>query len=78
LEVRSQVTTCQSYISKGPKGIVSRILAALRFRRELRHCGDFLLDDPPPNAFVREPRRPRPLRPGGAIALELPTDELLN
>jgi hypothetical protein len=57
--------------------VVSRVLAAFRFRRELRRCGDFLLDDPP-DGFVREPRRPRPLRPGGAVALELPTDEFLD
>jgi hypothetical protein len=44
----------------------------LRFRRTLRRCGDFLLEDPPPDASVREPRRPRPIRPGGSIALELP------
>jgi hypothetical protein len=52
--------------------LVTRILATLRFRRSLRRCGDFLLEDPPPDSFVREPLRPRPLAPGGAIALELP------
>ena len=56
---------------------VRRVLAVLTFRRELKRCGDFLLDDPPPNASVREPRRPRPTQPGGAIALELPPDEPL-
>jgi hypothetical protein len=44
----------------------------LRFRRTLRRCGDFLLEDPPPDANVREPRRPRPIAPGGSVALELP------
>jgi hypothetical protein len=34
-------------------------------------CGDFPLEDPP-DALVREPRRPRPFAPGGAVALELP------
>jgi hypothetical protein len=53
---------------------VGRMLAVLRFRRELKRCGDFLLEDPPPDAFVREPRRPRPSQPGGSIALELPPD----
>jgi hypothetical protein len=47
-------------------------LATLRVRRSLRRCGDFLLEDPPPDSFVREPRKPRPLEPGGAIALKLP------
>jgi hypothetical protein len=53
-------------------------MAVLRFRRDLRRCGDFLLDDPPADTFVREPRRPRPKQPGGAIALELPNGELFG
>jgi hypothetical protein len=57
------------------RGFLSRLMAVLRFRRDLKRCGDFLLEDPPPDAFVREPRRPRPPRLGGAIALELPTHE---
>jgi len=57
-------------------GIVSRAMAMLKFRRDLKRCGDFLLDDPPPDTFVREPRRPRPLQPGGAIALELPNEDV--
>jgi hypothetical protein len=48
------------------------MVALFRFRRELRGCGDFLTEDPPPDAFVREPRRPPPSAPGGAIALEPP------
>jgi hypothetical protein len=52
-------------------------MVVLRFRRDLKRRDDFLLEDPPPDAFVREPRRPRPLQPGGAIALELPTGEPL-
>jgi hypothetical protein len=48
------------------------MFAVLRFRRTLQRCGDFLFEDPPPDACVREPRRPRPIRPGGSIALELP------
>jgi hypothetical protein len=51
-------------------------MAMLKFRRDLKRCGDFLLDDPPPDTFVREPRRPRPLQPGGAIALELPNEDV--
>jgi hypothetical protein len=51
---------------------LERMLKVLRFRRTLRRCGDFLLEDLPPDAFVREPRRPRPNAPGGSVALELP------
>jgi hypothetical protein len=57
---------------------VSRVVAVLKFRRDLKRCGDFLLEDPPTDTYVREPRRPRPKQPGGAIALELPNDELLG
>jgi hypothetical protein len=56
-------------------GILSRAMAMLKFRRDLKRCGDFLLDDPPPDTLVRKPRRPRPLQLGGAIALELPNDD---
>jgi hypothetical protein len=55
---------------------VGRLMSILKFRRELSRCGDFLIEDPPPDAFVREPRRPRPFQPGGAIALELPDRDL--
>jgi hypothetical protein len=44
----------------------------LRFKRSLRRCGDFFLEELPPDSFVREPRKPRPHTPGGAIALKLP------
>jgi hypothetical protein len=50
----------------------TRIVTVLRFRRTLRRCGDFLMEDPPPDAFVREPLGPRPSAPGGTIALEPP------
>jgi hypothetical protein len=73
--MRSEFPTCRR---SHRKSILSRIVATLRFRRELRRCGDFLIEDPPPDAFVREPRRPRPLQPGGAVALELPHNEQLN
>jgi hypothetical protein len=56
---------------EGPS-LFSRVLAALRFRHSLRRCGDFLLEDPPPDSFVREPRKPLPHAPGGAVALKLP------
>ena len=55
-----------------------RMIKVLRFRRTLRRCGDFLLEDPPPDAFVREPRRPRPIGPAGSVALELPDIDSLN
>jgi hypothetical protein len=66
-----QSTSCR----RDRQWIVRRVLALLRFRRELRRWGDFRLDDPPTDTFVREPRRPRRPQPGGAIALELPTLE---
>ena len=54
-----------------------------RFRRLLRFLGlarprpeDFFVDDPPPDSFVREPRRPRPSSSSGGVALELPPDLL--
>jgi hypothetical protein len=50
----------------------------LRFRRTLRRCGDFLLEDPPPDTNVREPRRPRPIAPGSSVALELPDLDFLT
>jgi hypothetical protein len=62
------VVTCEGR----PPNLLSRVIAGLRFRRSLRRCGDFLLEDPPPDSFVRQPLRPRPLAPGGAIALDLP------
>jgi len=57
---------------RGRRNVFSRMFTVLRFRRTLPRCGDFLLEDPPPDAYVREPRRPRPIRPGGTVALELP------
>ena len=57
---------------RGRRNVFSRMFAVLRFRRTLQRCGDFLLEDPPPDACVREPRRPRPIGPGGGVALELP------
>jgi hypothetical protein len=74
LRVTSQVGACR----RNRKGVVRRFLAVLGFRRELERCGDFLLDEPPPDTFVREPLRPKPFQPGGAIALELPGREDLD
>ena len=51
-----------------------RLRAFLSWLRGERGCGDFLLEDPPPDSFVREPRRPRPQAPGGGVALDLPPD----
>jgi hypothetical protein len=45
-------------------------------RSPSKRCGDFYLDEPPPETGVREPRRPRPSAPGGAALLELPPQEL--
>ena len=42
-----------------------------RFTRLLQFLG---LRKPPPDIGVREPRRPKPTAPGGAVALE-PPDE---
>jgi hypothetical protein len=63
----------QSGCRKRPH-LLRRFMDVFRFRRELRRCGDFLLEDPPQASGVREPRRPRPHAPGGVIALELPED----
>jgi hypothetical protein len=65
-------------VRHGRIGIVRRFAAVLRFRRDLRRGGDLLLDDPPTDTFVREPRKPRPSQPGGTIALKLPNVEPLD
>ena len=43
----------------------------LRLRSRTKRCGDFYLDEPPPDVGVREPRRPRPSAPSGAALLDL-------
>ena len=53
-----------------------RALNFLRLRGRTKRCGDFYLDEPPPDIGVREPRRPRPSAPGGAALLELPQTDL--
>jgi len=52
---------------------LKRLLSVLRFRFNEPRCGDLPLDEPSWTS-VREPRRPRPNAPGGAVALELPLD----
>ena len=47
-----------------------RSLNFLRLRGRTKRCGDFYLDEPPPDIGVREPRRPRPSAPGGAALLD--------
>jgi hypothetical protein len=39
-------------MSARPEGIASRVMAVLRFRRDLIRWGDFLLGDPPTDTFV--------------------------
>jgi len=58
-------------------GLVDRVLRKLGLRRRPPEPAVFP-DDLDPGLGVREPRRPRPQAPGGAVALELPpdTDEL--
>ncbi len=53
-----------------------RALNFLRLRSRTKRCGDFYLDEPPPDIGVREPRRPRPSAPSGAALLELPQTDL--
>jgi hypothetical protein len=53
-------------------GPLRRFITVLRFRRELKRCGDFLLGEPPADSFVREPRRPKPWAPSTGAALDLP------
>jgi hypothetical protein len=53
-----------------------RALAFLHLRPRRNRCGDFYVDEPPPDSGVREPRRPRPDAPGGAVLLELPPQDL--
>ena len=55
---------------------LARALNFLRLRIRTKRCGDFYLDEPPPDIGVREPRRPRPSAPSGAALLELPQTDL--
>ena len=72
--VRSHAPTCR----RDRKSLLRRMISVLRFRHDLKRCGDFLLEDPPGESSVREPRRPRPFQPSGAIALELPKPDSLS
>jgi hypothetical protein len=53
-----------------------RALNFLGVRSRTKRCGDFHLDEPPPDMGVREPRRPQPSAPGGSMLLELPPQDL--
>jgi hypothetical protein len=64
--------TCRR--ARGPWFV--RALNFLRLRCWPARCGDFYLDEPPPDMGVREPRHPRPAAPGGAALLELPSSDL--
>ena len=66
---RAKGTVLKTRSSVGP---LRRFIAVVRFRRELKRCGDFLLGEPPADSFVREPRRPKPWAPATGAALDLP------
>ena len=68
----SRTTTCRH--DRAPWFV--RALNFLRLRSRPKHCGDFHLDEPPPDIGVREPRRPRPSAPGGAALLEPPQTDV--
>jgi hypothetical protein len=55
-----------------PPGCLRRFFFRLAPWR--KRCDNFLLDEPPPDSFVREPRRSNPQAPGGSIALGLPPE----
>jgi hypothetical protein len=56
------------------RGVLERVKSFLRLaRNDSAGCGDWF-DEPPPDSFVREPRRPRPGAPSTSAALELPPD----
>ena len=60
---------------RGQGGLLDRVLRLLGLRRPPRERAPWP-DEEDPGAGVREPRRPRPAAPGGAVALEPPeTDE---
>jgi hypothetical protein len=53
-----------------------RALNLLRLCGWTKRCGDFYLDEPPPDIGVKEPRRPCPSATGGAALLELPQTDI--
>ncbi|HEY2940472.1 MAG TPA: hypothetical protein VGJ27_11730 [Gaiellaceae bacterium] len=55
------------------RSLLDRVRSLLRFARNDSRCGDWYVE-PPPDSFVREPRRPRPSTPSTSVALELPPD----
>jgi len=58
----------------GRIGWWARVQRFIGLRREPRRLrADW--NEEPPDAFVREPRRPRPFGPAGVMTLELPESE---
>ena len=57
------------------RSVRDRLRSFVRFFRHDSGCGDWF-EELPPDAGVREPRRPRPGAPSSSIALELPPDLL--
>jgi hypothetical protein len=60
-------------VRRGRGGLVDRVLRLLGFRRRPPERTPWPSGDDP-GAGVREPRRPRPLAPAGAVELDLPDD----
>jgi hypothetical protein len=58
-------------MSRCREGRFRRLLRFLRPEQE-RRCGDWWADEQPPDAFVREPRGPKPSSPSGTVTLDLP------
>jgi hypothetical protein len=54
---------------------LGRLLRFFRLERTLARCGDFFIDEPPADSFVREPRRPKPFSPSATAMLELPDSD---
>jgi hypothetical protein len=55
--------------------LFARVRRFLGFRRcDVGVPSDWF--EEPPDAYVREPRRPRPSRPGGVVMLELPDADI--
>jgi hypothetical protein len=57
------------------RSLLDRVRALLRLVRNDSGCGDWFAE-PPPDSFVREPRRPLPPSSSGSIALEPPPPDL--
>jgi hypothetical protein len=57
------------------RSLLDRVRALLRIVRHDARCGDWF-EEPPPDSFVREPRRPLPPSSSSSIALEPPPPHL--